>query len=142
MLPGWCYPKPFPNQISMKIFRLLKMVMDFLEFLLDQTVGANTNLASVNLILARSKKHFQVQNFWRKIKLKIGTNSKMKMVKHTNIRIIAMDVSHVTHQVCMYRGFIFRWQYENITRTNTTVLTELLKGPYLSITKPVNDIKS
>ena len=82
------------------------MVMDFLEFLLDQTVGANMNLASVNLILARSKKHFQVQNFWRKIKLKIGTNSKMKMVKHTNIRIIAMDVSHVTHQVCMFRGCI------------------------------------
>ena len=95
-----------PNQILKNIFRLLKTVMDFLEFLLDQTVGANTNLASVNLILARSKKHFQVQNFWRKIKLKIGTNSKMKMVKHTNIRIIAMDVSHVTHQVCMFRGCI------------------------------------
>ena len=95
-----------PNQILKNIFRLLKTVMDFLEFLLDQTVGANTNLASVNLILARSKKHFQVQNFWRKIKLKIGTNSKMKMVKHTNIHIIAMDVSHVTHQVCMFRGCI------------------------------------
>ena len=104
----FCLPGVFIGQLQILkvIFRSLKMVMDFLVFLLDQTVGANMNLASVNLILKRLKKHFQVQNFWRKIKSKIGTNSKMKMVKHTNIRIIAMDVSHVTHQVCMFRGCI------------------------------------
>jgi len=123
-------------QILKVIFRSLKMVMDFLVFLLDQTVGANMNLASVNLILKRLKKHFQVQNFWRKIKSKIGTNSKMKMVKHTNIRIIAMDVSHVTHQVCMFRGCIdwrtkFRpvaiWKYHpNDHRINGTVKRALI----------------